>query len=179
MIAALVLSLSIDPYRVAVRQEAPIETIFNAATRIQSTLPRELEDLSDAEFLDLQHLLPGIVLNREEVLLAEPDADFFLALARRRGNDADIAFFEAYKRTFPESVWASYLEQETDVTGCIRFGSGELVARYADWRAYRAAYPNAYRDAVAARLSDIEEHVTEGTRSCSSRAEDTRRELRE
>jgi len=190
MIAALLLSVvvsanvpEIAAYRAVLRraeagEAGSIEALFEAATRVQATLPRVIEDLSREDYEELERSLHGLVLNRDEVLLAEPDAGFFLALAAKHGTPADVAFFENYKATFPESVWASYLEQQTDVTGCTLFGSGELVARYAGWRAYRAKYPDAYRAGVAARLADIEEEVTQSSCACGSR-EDVLRELRQ
>ena len=122
--------------------------------------------------------LPGIILNQEEVLLAQPDPPFFLALARAHGRPSDVRFFEAYAATLPDGVWPSYLEQQTDVTGCTKFGAGELVARYSGWLRFRRTYPRAYRDAVSEELEKIETEVGESTCACSTPA-DTLRELQQ
>jgi hypothetical protein len=72
-------------------------------------------------------------LAREEVVFVEPDADYFVTLARAHGDAADRAFFSALKVTYPDSVWPVYVEQQTDAGGCTRFGSGALVEAYRSW----------------------------------------------
>lgn len=154
-----------------------LEPLFSAAGEVKETLLPVIEDLSAEEFAEVERTLRGLVVNREEVLLAEPDAAFFFELARKHGRPADLAFFRVWRATFPGSVWPSYLEQQTDVSGCTRYGAGELVARYADWRAFQRRFPDAYRAAVRERLKDIEREITEGTCACGGK-EETLAELR-
>jgi hypothetical protein len=154
---------------------ATVEKCFDAARAVRSALLRTvgaktvIESLSDSEFESLSQTLPGVILNREEVLLAEPEPKFFLSLARRHGGPADVQFFKNYAATVPGGVWRSYTIQQTDVTGCTDFANGELVKRYAGWLAFRSAHPKAYFSAVRDQLAAIERAVSEDTCACGSR----------
>ncbi|HXH94655.1 MAG TPA: hypothetical protein VNN25_23975 [Thermoanaerobaculia bacterium] len=156
---------------------ATVGKLFDAALAVRSSLLREagneslIEGLSDVAFKSLTHRLPGIILNREEVLLAEPDPKFFLSLARRRGSAADVEFFQNYAATRPDGVWKSYTDQQTDVTGCTNFANGELVKRYGGWLAFQSTYPHAYSSVVREELAAIESEVSESTCACSTRTE--------
>ena len=179
---------TIEAYRSALEQldsraaGASVEATFEAALAIRSALLRAdgdetvIERLSEKEFQNLSSTLRGFILNREEIVLAEPEAKFFLALARKHGNAVDLEFFENYSATFPDSVWPSYVEQQTDITGCTLFGAGELVQRYAGWRTFGSKHPDAYARTVAERMSDVERTVAQSTCACGSK-EDVLREL--
>jgi hypothetical protein len=112
----------------------------------------------------------GIILNREEVLVAEPDPKFFLSLARHRGGPVDVSFFQNYAATRPDGAWKSYRDQQTDVTGCTNFANGELVKRYGGWHAFQSAHPRAYSSAVRKELAAIETEVSESTCACGARS---------
>lgn len=166
------------------RATPSVEETFSAAMAVDEALLQKkgdgslLESLPDAEYEALTKALPGIILNREEVVIAEPDPSFFQALAKKYGKPADIEFFRNYLATLPNGVFKSYVEQQTDYSGCTAFGKGELVRRYAGWLAYRSSYPQAYLNQVTEQLTAIEAEVTEGTCACGSRDE-VLRELRQ
>jgi hypothetical protein len=142
-----------------------IEQAFEAATRFGEFLVADsgplsrLESMTAAEYDLLAQSAPGMLINREEIVFATPDPAYFLAIAKKYGTAADVDFFTSYSATFPQGVWASYIQQQTDVSGCTDFGSHELVARYADWLAFRAKHPHAYAAEVAKQLEKIEEEI--------------------
>ncbi len=125
-----------------------------------------IEVLEIDEFQTVERRATGMIINREEVLIVESDARYYLELARRYGNRADIAFFEAYFATYSDTVWPSYVWQETDVTGCTAFSSGELVSRYRAWQSFRSKYPEAYAAEVRDHLEEIEWHIADSTCAC-------------
>jgi hypothetical protein len=129
-----------------------------------------LVELSEESFQAVAHKMEGFWVNRQEVLYVEPDANFFLKLARLSGDQASIAFFEAFGKTF-EHGWKIYLEQQTDYSGCIRFGSMSLVNSYATWNSYRLKYPKRYPGEVRNILEDLAEYLTTGTCACSGKDE--------
>lgn len=112
-----------------------------------------------ARFTALSRELAGLAVNREEVVFVEPDVVFFRKLAAR-GDRADRASFAALSSRYPESVWAVYLEQQTDYSGCTRFGGGTLVSTYVVWAAFRRQYPKRYEQVSASHLDDIVEALT-------------------
>ena len=133
--------------------------------------------MSEREFASLGHELVGLVVSREEAVFVEPDVVFFGRLASR-GDPADRAFFAALSSTYPQSVWPVYVDQQTDVSGCTRFGSGTLVSTYLAWTAVRRQYPMRHEEASGRHLDDIVKELTESTRACSDRAS-VERELAE
>lgn len=159
------------------RDRKTIESVFTAARELKRALllsvgdSTAIEQLTENQFRGIATRAVGVIINREEVLLVEPDPRYFLSLAQTHGTPADIAFFKVYSATYPDGVWPSYVWQETDVTGCTAFGSGELLARYGDWRGYRAQYPKAYGIESRERLREIEWHVAESDCACGSRVD--------
>jgi hypothetical protein len=173
---------AIDAYRMAIQvaQQSPsggrLEAAFDAIGPLREALMRSpggrestLESLSEQEFAALGRELPGLIVNREEILFVQPDVVFFRRLAAR-GDRADRTFFAALASTYPDSVWPVYLDQQTDYSGCTRFGSGTLVSSYVTWAAVRRQYPKRYEEASAGHLGDIVKELTESTCACGDRA---------
>lgn len=160
-----------------------VERVFADALRIRELLagrtPDEpsIEDISETDYLDLQRRLPGILLNREEVILAEPDTGYFVELASKFGRPIDREFFLAYGTTIPDGVWPVYLEQQTDFGGCTVFSERKLTETYRKWLAFRQSHPNAYREGVKRFLDEVEEQVL-STCACGDR-DGVIRELRD
>jgi hypothetical protein len=160
-----------------------LERLFVDALRVRDLLggdsPDEpsIENVSEGAFLDLQRRLPGIVLNREEVILAEPDTNYFFKLASTHGGKTDREFFRAYQTTFPDSVWPVYVQQQTDFSGCTVFGERHLTESYHTWVSFRRTHPNNYRTVVKRIIKEIEGALL-STCACGDR-ESVIRELRE
>ena len=157
-----------------------IEDTYAAGVRLCQLLSSGtvMEAMKEDEFEALRKQLPGLVLNRDEVLIAEPEPSYFLDLAQRYGGPKDRAFFTLLGRIHPDSVWPVYIEQQTDYSGCTRFGQGAVVDSYRRWRHFRNEFPRAYVRFVARGLSDIDDHVSQSTCACGD-AESTARELGE
>jgi hypothetical protein len=173
---------AIDAYREAVQvaQKEPargqLEVAFNAIGPLRQALvigrdgdDSPLESLSEQEFTTLRRELIGLVVNRGEVVFVDPDVEFFWRLAAR-GDSADRAFFAALRSTYPQSVWPVYVEQQTDYSGCTRYGSGTLVSTYLTWAAVRRQYPKRYEAASGSHLDAIVKALTASTCACSDRA---------
>ena len=145
----------------AAKRGGSIERLLDRATELKSLLSADdrFDEMSESDVAAMRSMLPGIILNNEEVILAEPDPKFFLELARKHGRRDDVAFFTEFDRTFPnEAGVPSYIAMTSDATGCTRFGSGEIVRRYAGWVAYRSKH-EAYRKYADAHVAAIEEEV--------------------
>jgi hypothetical protein len=162
---------------------ATVERVFADALRIRELLggrtPDEpsIEDMSESDYLDLQRRLPGIELNREEVILAEPDTGYFVALASTFGRPIDREFFRAYQTTIPDSVFPVYMSERGPFSACTGFGEQKLTGSYGTWTAFRRSHPHAYRTGVKRFLDEIEEDVL-STCACGDR-ESVIRELRD
>lgn len=184
---------AIDAYRSSLAQlethakgRRDLEAAYQAALKIREALLTEspdgkgrvLDSLPSDEYKRLQDELPGININREEILYSEPDPDFFVQLAVGHGEEADRLFFAALKATYPESVWPVYVEQQTDYSGCTRFGSGTLVATYRLWSEFRQRFPGRYPATVQKETTRVTEALTRGTCTCGD-STSVERELRQ
>lgn len=127
-----------------------------------------LESLSDAEFTHLVHELPGVLISREDIVFVKADLAYFTRLATSHGDDADRAFFAALKATYPDSVWPVYIEQETDYSGCTRFGSMSLVDAYQTWSEFQHKYPGRYTAAAQQEVHAILRELTGSTCACGN-----------
>ena len=168
---------AIQAYQSAIKSaetgRGAIEAAYSALASVRETLMRVrngrdtvLEGMSDEEFTRLQRELPGVLVNREEIVFIKPDVDYFSKLAAARGDAADRAFFSALKQTYPDSVWPAYVEQQTDYSGCTRFGSRSLVQTYRTWSEFQRAYPNRYAAAAAEQAAAVLNELTQSTCAC-------------
>jgi hypothetical protein len=172
---------AVDAYRSAIRAaesgRSPqgVEAAFAALISMREVLVQVrngkgvLESLPDKEFERLQRDLPGTIVNREEVIFVEPDLDYFTKLANR-GDSADRAFFLALKATYPDSVWPVYLDQQTDYSGCTRFGSMSLVDTYRAWADFQHRFPGRYAAGAKKEINAVIEHFTTSTCACGDLA---------
>lgn len=157
-----------------------LEEVYARAIRLSDALTSgtTLESMTASEFEALRTKSPGLTLNREEVLIAEPRAPYFLDLAQKFGDPVDRAFFTVLDHIRPDGAWPIYIDQQTDYSGCTRFGRGALVDSYRRWRRFKSQFPRAYVPFVARGLADIEEHVALSTCACGD-GQETARELDE
>jgi hypothetical protein len=173
---------AVDAYRSAIssaesgRSSRGIEAAFSALASMREALMQVrsgqdvLESLPDEEFQRLRRELTGAIINREEVVFVEPDPGYFTRLAATRGDSGDRAFFSALKATYPESVWPVYVDQQTDYSGCTRFGSMSLVETYRAWLDFQFTFPGRYAAGAKKESDAVIEHLTTSTCACGDLA---------
>jgi hypothetical protein len=128
-----------------------------------------LAALTRAEFAKLERDLPGVLIGREVALFVEPDPEFFLKLAEQYGDAADRAFFTAYRETYPDSLWPSYIQQQTDEAGCTDFGGDLLVDAYRRWSDFSRNFPGRYEDRSREQLDLVGDRL-QSTCACGDAA---------
>jgi len=181
---------AVETYRAAIRSAASgrspggIESAFSALASMREALLEVrngltvLESLPDEDFGRLGRDLPGVVINRDETVYVTPDVDYFMALATARGDEADRAYCAALKATYPKSVWPVYASQQTDFSGCTRFGSLSLVDTYRIWSDFQRKFPRRYVMGAKKEIDAAMEDLTESTCACGGKAA-IERELRQ
>ena len=148
---------AVERYRSAIKSAESgaspraLEAAFAAIGPVNQGLTQKLESLSGDEFKRLEQELPGLLVNREEIVFIKPDVEYF---------------FAALKATYPESVWPAYVEQQTDYAGCTRFGSMSLVETYRVWSEFQRKYPDRYRAAANDEASAVLRELTVSTCAC-------------
>src|SRR5438093_12653227 len=166
---------AVERYRSAIQSaesaasRLAIEPAFSAARALREALTQKLESLGDEEFKNLQQL-QGLLINREEVVFIKPDVDYFTKLAAASGDEADRAFFAALKATYPESVWPTYIEQQTDYSGCTRFGGMTLIEAYRVWLEFQRRFPNRYVNGANEETDAVLHELTQSTCACGNAA---------
>ncbi len=162
-------SLRTSPGR-GMRVEEVLEKGFRAAAALVY-VEGVLDNLSDVELNTVVDKMEGFIITTvgERVWVAEPDPDFFLTLAQTSGEQADVLFFDAYKRSFPDGLSVVYFQQRTHYSGCISYGSLDLVDLFRRWTRYGQQYPNRYAAQVARRVQEIRVLFTEGRCACSGK----------
>ena len=173
---------AVDAYRSAIRaaesgrSSRGVETAFFALVSTRDALMRVrngqsvLEGLPEEDFQRLRRDLVGAIVNREEVVFVKPDPDYFTRLAAARGDRADRAFFSALKATYPGGVWPVYVDQQTDYSGCTRFGSMTLVGTYRRWLDFQREFPALYAASTSTEVDAVLEQLVTSTCACSDLA---------
>ena len=128
-----------------------------------------LEVLSEADFARLERL-PGVFVQRLEVLVVHPDTGFFVALAARAGDPADRRFAAALAATYPDGTWPVYVGRQTDYSGCTTFGDGVVLEVYLAWSAMDRDFPGRYVSTVARERDAVVEAITGSTCACEDAA---------
>ena len=147
-----------DQYSIALKKfqatktRSSVEGVVHKGKAVAEKL-EEIESLSDADYALLKKKMKGFTVNREEILFIEPESKFFANLAATHGTRADVAFFSLMGELRPNDVWPAYSEQQSDVTGCTKYGNGSLTRLYGKILQFRKTYPKAY-------IPDIEKEST-------------------
>jgi hypothetical protein len=154
---------------------APVEQAFSKVKELEWALMYDtaedgrsvLARMSEVDRAQLTLRVPGVRIWYHESQGVVVDPAFFLELATRHGDKADRVFFVNYRKTFPGGYqWPVYVEQQTDVTGCTRYGRGDLVAVYGMWSSFVNAYPANYVDEARSYLEAVSHELTSGTCAC-------------
>ena len=172
----------VEAYRSAIRlaesvtSSRGIEEAFSALNPLREALLRRddqrngLESMSDEEFNVLRRGLPGTLINRIEVVYVRPDLAYFRRLSEDRGDAADQAFFEALRLTYPDSIWPVYVQQQTDYSGCTRFGSMSIVDTYRAWSEFQRRFPDRYVAAARTEADAVLRQLAGATCACGNTA---------
>ncbi len=129
----------------------------------------EMENLNASDYALLEKKMKGFVVNRNEVVFVVPDVKFFGNLSRRYGTPADIAFFNLLREIRPDSVWAAYIEQQTDYSGCTIYGNGLLTRLYGKAVQFKRNYRKAYTSDVNKEIDSILNEFSDNPCSCGNR----------
>jgi hypothetical protein len=160
------------------RHEATVEQAFIRVGDLEQLLTARtgddlsvLDRMTEGELEELARRLPGVQVWRGETEGVAIEPAFFGDLARRFGTDADVQFFTRRGLTYPDGGFCpAYVEQQTDLTGCISYGTGKIVSAYARWSAYQQDYPGHYTHAVRVMLEEATELLTTPQCACGEQA---------
>jgi hypothetical protein len=161
------------------RRAAPVESVYAKALRANEVLsladiePDDLVESSADDSTRALHSLqmPGFAFGPGVWSGGLLEPRYFLALARACGGPADTCFFATLLATQGEGMMATYVEQLTDESGCVRFGEGDVVRCWAAWEAFRKAYPGRYAAFARDEQLDVEETLLGDSWCCGTRSD--------
>ena len=174
---------AVDAYRnaIAAAESAAtprgVESAFAAIRDLEKVLLADvpggtrtvIESLPETDFALLEQL-PGVWVQRTEILSVHPAADFFVQLSARNGDEADRRFAAALAATYHFVRWPVYIQPQTDYSGCTAFGEGTLLETYLAWSAMERDFPGRYVSAVARERDKVAEEITRSTCACGDAA---------
>ncbi len=155
-------------WRQSARKES-LEPILNKGQEAALAILKVAEQLSEPEFKVIEQQMQGYLMLRENILVIGPDPAKFQALAQEKGQPVDIAFFELMGKTL-NSYWPVTMEQLDDLSGCTRFGSGDLVRLYGLWQGFQKQYPTHYQAALQdpnlLLIHDLQDQLLNSASAC-------------
>ena len=129
-----------------------------------------LEALDQDQLRSARRALPGLFVNREEVLEAFPDPERFFTFAIEWGDRADIAFFSMLTMSYASPGWPVYIDRQTDYGGCRRLGSFVFSELYEMWRWFQSRFPDRYKEEARREVANLEREILH-TGACESATE--------
>ena len=145
---------------------ASLEKLLRQGNKIAAELKMVIEQLSDEDYASVERNMKGYIVNRVEVILVEPDTRFFSKLAGKIGTAEDLLYFNFMLNVMPDGYWPVYITRQTDVGGCIDFGSSSLSTLYKEGTGILPKLTEYYRKQVNRTLEDIADQLTNGTCAC-------------
>lgn len=146
-----------------------VQDLIREGASLADRLRPVLEDLYVADYDAVVNALKGFTVRREEAIVIEPDASFFSDLAKKHGMESDILYFDFLAGVRPDGSWPVYIEQQTDVGGCTRYGEGHLAKLYQKGKALLPKMTGYYADETAEMLKEISVQLTAATCACEDR----------
>ncbi len=140
--------------------------LIQEGTAIADKLRPVIEGLSDADYEIVEKNMKGFTVNRYEVIVIEPDTAFFAALAKQHGTDNDNIYFQFRREWMPEGFWPVYINLQTDVGGCTRFGEGYLANLYKKGNTLLPKMTGYYAEETTKILKAVSYQLTSGTCAC-------------
>jgi hypothetical protein len=148
-----------------------LQPVFELAINTASGVEAALPSMSDADYEALKKRLQGFAMNRGKAVYARPSAEYFKALAKKKGTKADRAFFDIYAATEPDNnaMYPAYIKQQPDESGCTLFSGQLLTGLYRKWLDFRTTYPEAYTTEAQGELDSMDAELQAGTCACDGR----------
>ena len=143
-----------------------LEKLLQTGDTIAAELKPVIERLSNEDYASVEKNMKGYIVNRVEVILVEPDRRFFSKLAETIGTAQDRLYFNFMLKIMPEGYWPVYIMRQTDVGGCIDFGTGSLSVLYKQGTGLRPNITGYYRTQLDKIIEDIVDRLISGTCAC-------------
>jgi hypothetical protein len=158
-------------------EKVSIGELIQKGSSIADRLRPVIENFSQADYEFIEKNMKGFIVNREEVIVVQPDSAFFLKLANRVGTEKDRLYFTFLNELYEGHFWPAYIDLQTDVGGCTRYGEGILSNLFGKGKALLPKVNGYYAEEVKKELSNISSQLAAGRCACGNQ-ESVVKELR-
>lgn len=145
-----------------------LERLLQQGNKLAAELKQVIEQLSEADYAFVGKNMKGYIVNREEVILVEPDTRFFSTLAGKIGTAQDRLFFNFMLKVMPDGSWPVYMMRQTDVGGCTDFGKASLSTLYKEGTGILPELAGYYRQQFDRTIEGIADQLIGGTCACGN-----------
>jgi hypothetical protein len=146
-----------------------IQDLVQEGASLADKLRPVIENLTALDYDAVVINMKGFLVNREEVIVIEPDAAFFAGLAKKHGTENDNLYFQFFREVRPEGYWPVYIMLQTDVGGCTRYGEGRLANLFKKGEALLPKMTGYYAKETTKILDDITYQLTNWTCACGDK----------
>lgn len=143
-----------------------IQELIQEGAAIADRLRPIIEDLSEADYNVVEKNMKGFIVIRDEVIVITPDTAYFAALAKKHGTENDDQYFQFLREVRPEGFWPVYINLQTDVGGCTRYGEGYLTDLYKRGKALLPKMTGYYAKEITEMIEDISDQLTTWICAC-------------
>jgi hypothetical protein len=148
-------------------KKTSLQELIQEGTAIADKLRPVIEKLSEADYEVVEKNMKGFTVNRDEVIVIEPNMAFFIDLAKKQGTDTDNMYFQFRREWMPVGFWPVYINLQTDVGGCTRFGEGYLANLYKKGNSLLPKMSGYYAKETEEILKAVSYQITNGTCACA------------
>jgi hypothetical protein len=141
-------------------KDVSFKQVYTKGKAVAASLLGTMQSMKENEYKKAESQMQGFHISREEALFVEPDMKFFGKLAKKYGNKTDSAYFTLAEKIKPDGAFSSYIQQQTDVSGCTAYGNGLMIHLYKDIADFRSKFPTAYKEEIQAFSDDLEQQFT-------------------
>ncbi len=145
-----------------------VREVIEAGASTADELRLIIEDLSETDYAFVKKNMKGFIVNREEVIVVQPDTAFFSKLADKAGTENDRAYFAFLGELYEGRFWPAYINLQTDVGGCTRFGEGFLSKLFRKGTALLPKMTGYYAVEVEKELGKMSSQLMSGRCACGN-----------
>ena len=145
---------------------ASLEKLLQQGDAIAVDLQSIIEQLSNADYDYVVKNMKGFIVNREEAIVLKPDSNFFSKLGRKVGTEQDRLYFGFVLKVKPEGYWPVYLDRQTDLGGCTKYGDGTLSSLYKEGSMLSPRVGGYYGKQLDKMLDEMGDAFTSGSCAC-------------
>ena len=146
-----------------------LQEIVQEGTSMADKLRPVIEELSESDYDFVLKNMKGFAIGRQEAVFIEPDTVFFSSLAKKVGIEDDRLYFHFLNEVMPDGSWPVYVEQQTDVGGCTKYGEGYLSNLYKKGNALLPKVTGYYSKGVKRIVRHLSDKLVSGTCACGDR----------